>query len=24
VTGIYPNVGSRFDGVRGIFTKEIS
>jgi hypothetical protein len=24
VTGVYPNVGSRFDGVRGIFTKEIS
>lgn len=24
VTGIYPNVGSRFDGVRGMFTKEIA
>lgn len=24
VTGIYPNVGSRFDGVRGMFSKEIS
>ena len=24
VTGIYPKVGSRFDGVRGMFTKEIS
>lgn len=24
VTGVYPNVGSRFDGVRGMFTKEIS
>ena len=23
VVGIYPNVGSRFDGVRGMFTKEI-
>lgn len=24
VTGFYPKVGSRFDGVRGIFTKELS
>ena len=24
VTGVYPNVGSRFDGVRGMFTKELS
>ena len=24
VVGVYPNVGSRFDGVRGMFTKEIT
>lgn len=24
VTGIFPNVGSRFDGLRGIFSKETS
>ena len=24
LVAVYPNVGSRFDGVRGMFTKEIS
>lgn len=24
LVAVYPNVGSRFDGVRGMFTKELS